>query len=118
MKLKAIIKAVVKGAELMLTFWSVGVCVGAGMRTGAKMDDWFDESYYGFFKNRQIRRLQRKLQKLSKKEQLTEDEKKQQEQWLKDIFEWNQLNTREMATLGTHIVGGFDIYHKNKEETA
>ena len=117
MKIKAIVKALVNGAELALTLWAVGVAVGHGFRDGQKSSDFFEEMFYDHLKDRKIRRIQRKLQKLSKKEQLTENEKKQQEQWLKDIFEWNQLNTREMATLGTHIVGGFDIYHKNKEET-
>ena len=116
MKIKAIVKALVKGAELALTLWAVGVAVGHGFRDGQKNSDFFEEKFYDHLKNRKIRRLQRKLQKLSKKEQLTEDEKKQQEQWLKDILEWSRFNTREMATLGTTVEGGFDIHYENNKE--
>jgi hypothetical protein len=117
MKLKLIVKSVVKAAEVMLTLWSVGVCVGAGMHAGAKMDDWFDELYWDAVKNHQIKRCQRKIQKLSKKEQLTEDEKRQQKDLLAEQMWWTAFSAREEGTLGTKIVGGFDIYHKNKEET-
>lgn len=119
MKLKLIVKSVVKAAEIMLTLWSVGVCVGAGMRAGAKMDDWLDECYWDAVKNHQIKRCQRKILKLSKKEQLTEDEKKQQKDLLAEQMWWTAFNAREEGTLGTKVEGGFNIhYENNREETA
>lgn len=115
MKLKAILKAVVKGVEIYATLWAVGVFVGAGLRDGAKVSDVYDQWLYDILKARKIKGLQKKIQKLSKKEQLTEDEKKQQMELLHQVLEWNAFDTREAATLGTHEVSGFNIYHK--EET-
>lgn len=118
MKLKAIVKAVVTGIEIAATLWAAGVFIGAGLRDGAKVSDGHDRWLYDIIKARKIKGLQKKIQKLSKKEQLTEDEKKQQKDLLAEQMWWTTFNTREEAALGTKIVGGFDIYHKNKEETA
>lgn len=116
MKFKVIVKGIVKGVELALTLWSVGVCVGAGMRAGAKADDWFDTLYWDAVKSHEIKRCQHKIQKLSKKEQLTEDEKKQQKDLLADQMWWTAFNTREEGTLGTKIVGSFDIHQKEVDK--
>ena len=112
MKLKAIVKAVVTGIEIAATLWAAGVFIGAGLRDGAKASDFHDQWFYDIIKSRKIKCLQKKIQKLSKKEQLTEDEKKHQEELLKQVMEWTTFDTREAATLGTHEVSGFSIYHK------
>jgi len=116
MNIKLIVKAVAKTAGLMLTLWSVGMCVGAGLRAGAKLDDFFDEGYWRAVKRHNIKRCQRKIQKLSKKEQLTEDEKEQQKDLLADQMWWTAFNAREEGTLGTKVEGGFNIHYENNRE--
>ena len=116
MKFKVIAKAVLRGIELAATLWAVGVFVGAGLRDGAKISDTHDQWFYDIIKARKIKGLQKKIKKLSKKEQLTEDEKKQQEELLHEMMEWCTFDTREAATLGTHEVSGFNIYHKEEKE--
>lgn len=116
MKIKAFVKAFVKGAEAMLVIWSVGVAAGAGFRAGEKIDDWLDETYYRIIKTRKIKGLQKKLQKLSKKEQLTEDDKKQQDDILAEIFAWQSIDVSELSVLGTSIKGGFNINYKKEEK--
>lgn len=115
MNVKLIVKAVAKTAELMLTLWAVGACVGAGMRAGAKADDWFEKSYWDAVKSHEIKRCQRKIQKLSKKELLTEDEKKQQKDLLAEQMWWTQLDTRYQSVLGTTVEGSFKVYNGYEE---
>jgi len=115
MKFKVIAKALLKGLELAATLWAVGMFVGAGLRDGAKMSDFHEQWYYDIIKARKLKGLRKKIQKLSKKEQLTEDEKEQLMELAHDIEDWTSFNTREAATLGMHIVGGFDIYHKEAQ---
>lgn len=116
MKLKIIAKAVLRGIELATTLWAVGVFVGAGLRDGAKMSDFHEQCYYDIIKARKLKGLRKKLQKLSKKEQLTEDEKEQLMELTHDIEDWVSFNTREAATLGTKVEGGFNIHYENNRE--
>lgn len=117
MKFKVIAKALLKGLELATTLWAIGVVVGAGLRDGAKMSDFHEQCYYDVIKARKLKGLQKKLQKLSKKEQLTEDEKEQLMELTHDVEDWTSFDTREAATLGTHIVGSFDIHRKEVDKS-
>lgn len=116
MKLKMIMKALIKGAETMLVLWSIGACVGAGFRAGEKADDFFDECYWDFVKSRRVRRCEKKLDKLSKKEKLSDKDREVQKKCIDEILAWGRINSQEEATLGTKIVGGFNIIHHKDEE--